>query len=380
LSTGTTEAGEKAGQSPTAAAQTNTITGQIADFDRQITLEQGKRQAAIDAAKAKVPKSRIVGRDANGNRTISYSTDPQALDQAANQAAAPFDTNIAGWQQQKAALVKRMAPFSETAPEWEQQLIANLPWLSVLSGAFTGRGAGMLASKIPGGVPGKIPLGIKAAAYGASALGGGLEGYLSESWPVTSDLKLPEGSPAQEEAKTRWNDPDYWKYQVAPEVAKATALSMLGAYYAMKPSGTFKSFYRGFPPNPPKPGGGPMMLSDFGGPMMMPVPRDMPNLVRPADVPVQSAPAGKIPAPAAEEIPVPHSTEISEPPPAPDSGPWGIPEGDAVRLRPEDYYGGGQTIADRLRNGPWPEWPEPGEDWRAGSQRPSKANARTRNK
>lgn len=203
---------EGPGERPTA---TPDEAKRIADINRQITdlgQKRAKATAGIGpkgAAIAAQPFDAQLGRLNEEISTINKQvTDRQNA-----------------WEVQKAEFDKTTAPFAERHPEGAAAL-RFAPLASVLSGAWVGRMAGASPT-----------IAKRTAAYLAGGAGGGLEGLVGGYYPTLQDAGMPRGTAAKAEANANNADPDFWKYDIAPEVGMGAALGLLGTKYGMLSKG-----------------------------------------------------------------------------------------------------------------------------------------------
>jgi hypothetical protein len=107
--------------------------------------------------------------------------------------------------------------FAETAPWWQKALLTGGPPVaSVLTSLPLGRLA-----------PGPL-------AYGLGIFGSGFEGGLAAFVPEYEDLKLPDSSPAKQEALRKLKDWNYWATEVLPEAGISAGIGGLSTMYGHK--------------------------------------------------------------------------------------------------------------------------------------------------
>ncbi len=176
-------------------------TNRVKELDELISQEIAKKNAALNAAGT--PTSSRSGSRATGYTTTKTITPPD--DATVARISKPYDDKIANYQTERQTLM----PFMQTGPQWERDLINHAPEIAGLSGA----GIGLLTRN-------------PALAMVLGGSGAGIESGFGSTWPTIQDMKLPENSPAGQEARKNWDDWNWWR---RGPVAETGASMLLGA-------------------------------------------------------------------------------------------------------------------------------------------------------
>lgn len=263
LATGATEAGEQ----PFKWDDPNTARSKrLAEIDKEMKDLATKKTPSAPGTQAK----RIDALQGEQNKLLEERGTEY------NNAFAQFQKQQELATQAAAEKKRQETSFFDMVPGTRSAISAAMPFVSYFGGKYMGKRLGTLP------------------AMGAGAVGGGLEGALSQYVPTEVDMGLPRSAPARQAAAQDLQDPAYW----GRLAAMAGGNAGLGAFGAFR-----GAMGRRMPlPMIPPPSSGPMPGPAAPPPMGFqgPIPGGGGGVLGPSAAPMISQPAmPSLPPPAA---------------------------------------------------------------------------------